>query len=171
MGISLSDIKNKTSESLDLDDLRQLPISIRDYFSRTKTKFDALYNNRSTDTYLQRFRSTKYPVQDRLYGSPNEEICNIYLNILNSKEVNDLIDDYIFNNKWVYHPVRKFDRWTTISRYYYSEDRYFWLLLMFNRIADPFQSLLNFNMIRVANQEIIQSIPYRDVFNFRGVTF
>jgi hypothetical protein len=171
MSITLSNIKNKSKEALDLNNLRQLPISIRDYFHRKQAKFDNVYDNRDTDAYLQRFKSVRYPIADRLYGSPNEEIANIFLNMYQSQEILDIIDEYIFNKQWIYHPVRKFDKWTTISELYYGSEEYFWTLLLFNKIADPFQDLLNFNMIRVPHESFTTVLPYRTLYDYQGARF
>jgi len=171
MSITLANIKNKTKDALDLDDLRQLPIAIRDYFFGKKVSFDHTYDNRNTDEFLQRFKSTRYPVTDRLYGSPNEEIANIFLNIFTDQEVLDLIETYIFNKQWTYYPVRPFDKWNSISQEYYNTEDDFWSILVFNKITDPFQSLLNFNMIRIPYPSFIQDLPYRTLYDYEGAKF
>jgi len=83
---TLESIRNSTKEKRNFDELRQYPIAIREYMKNKKGAFDSNYSNRQTDTFLQRFKSTRYPITDREYGSPNEEICKIYLNIFQSKE-------------------------------------------------------------------------------------
>lgn len=169
--LTIAALKNTTKNSRDIDDMRQYPLAIRQYLKNQKTKFDGLYDNRQTDTYLQRFRTCKYPVQDRQFGSPNEDICNIFLNIFHEKEVQKLIDDYTFERRWVYHPVRQFEKWHTVSNLYYNDEDYFWMLLIFNRIVDPFTALEDFNMIRVPNFSFLNDLPYNISFDYTSVQF
>jgi len=171
MPTSLSSIKNKTKDALDLDDLRQMPIAIRDYFYGKKANFDNPYDNRKNDTFLQRFKSVRYPVADSLYGSPNEEIANVFLNIFTDQRVLDLIESYTFNKQWTYHPVRPFDKWNSISQIYYEDEDYYWVILVFNKITDPFQSLLNFNMVRIPYPSFVQDLPYRTLYDYKGARF
>jgi hypothetical protein len=171
MALTLSDIKNKTKSARNAEEMRQYPMAIREYFASERGRMDGLYNNRPTDAQIQRYRSIKYPVDDRDYGSPNEEICNIYLNLLNTKEVNEIIDEMIFEREWVFHPIRPFETWTTISLRYYADPDMFWLILLFNRISDPFTALQNFNMIRIPNESFVQRIPYRIDFDFSNTNF
>ena len=167
MSISLSDVQNKTQKTRDFEDLRKLPFALREYYSQQKHRFDELYDRR-TDTYLKRFRMIKYKLYDRQYGNPNADIANIYWNIFNEKSVQDLIDELLFDRKWFYHPVRKFDKWHTVSEYYYQQPDYYWLLLVFNRISDPFQALQDFNIIRVPFMEFLERLPYKTTFDFSG---
>ena len=171
MTLTLSDLKNKTNSARNAEEMRQYPMAIREYFAAEKGRMDGLYSNRKTDAQLQRYRSIKYPIDDRAYGSPNGEICNIYLNLLSSREVNQLIEDMIFEREWVFHPVRPFETWATISLRYFSDPDYFWLILLFNRIDDPFSALQNFNMIRIPNYSFLQRLPYRIDFDFSNVSF
>ena len=110
----------------------------------------------------------KYPVIDRDYGSPNEDLCNIFFNIIADKETQELIDQMIFDRKWIFHPVRKFDKWHTISRRYYGDENLFWIILVFNRITDPFVALTDFNIIRIPNLDFLYNMPYRTEFEFTG---
>jgi hypothetical protein len=167
--LTIAELKNTTKNSRDIDDMRQYPLAIRQYLKNQKTKMDGLYDNRQTDTFLQRFRTVKYPVQDRQFGSPNEDICNIYLNMFHEKEVQQLIDDYTFDRRWIYHPVRKFEKWHTISNLYYNGEEYFWVLLIFNRIVNPFTALQDFNMIRVPNFTFLYDLPYNISFDYTAV--
>lgn len=169
--ITLFDVRNKTSDARDIEEMRQFPLAIRDYLKNKKTNFDNLYDNRRTDEFLQRFKSCKYPIRDRSFGSPNEDICNIFLNIFNDKEVSKLIDQYTFDRKWIYHPVRKFEKWHTISKQYYNDESKFWLILIFNRIVDPFTALQDFNIVRIPEADFLQDIPYRVTFDYASARF
>ncbi len=168
---TLKQIQNKTTESRQYDQLKEYPLAIRKYLSGTSVKFDNPYYNRSTDAQLRFLSTIKYDMQDRDYGSNNEDIANIYLNMLNSKGVQELIDSYIFNRQWVYHPVRKFEKWNTLSHIYYNEQNYYWLILVFNRIVDPFQDLLNFNLVRIPNLTFLNDLPSSFVFRYTGGDF
>jgi len=168
--ISLSSLRSSTETSRAYDDLRQYPLSIRGYL-KNRAIFDRPYDNRKTDSFLQRFRSTKYPVSDRSFGSPNEDVCNIFINILNDKKVNQLIDDYIFERKWVYHPVRQFEKWHTIARNFYGDESLFWIIIVFNRVVDPFQGLKDFNMVRIPDSQFLQDMPYSVYFDYTAAQF
>lgn len=165
----LDKIRNTTEQVRNIDELRQFPLAIREYLKNKKTPFDKLYSERTTDSFLQRFKTTKYPVVDRSFGSPNEDICNVFLNLLNNKEVNTLIDEYTFNRQWIYHPVRKFEKWHTIANLYYNDETKFWLLLVFNKIVDPFTALEDFNIIRVPEIEFLYDMPYSVRFDYTSV--
>lgn len=158
----------RTQETRNFDDLRQLPLSLRKFFSSKKGNFDKLYDNRKTSDWLQRFMVSKYPILDRDYGSPNEDICNIFFNVINDKETQDLIDQMTFDREWVFHPIRKFDKWNTISKYYYNDENLFWIIIVFNRIADPFTALTDFNIVRIPNISFLYRMPYRTEFDFNG---
>jgi len=110
----------KTEESRNYDDLRKLPLALREFYGFSKAQFDHLYDNRRTIDWLQRFKTVKYPVLDRDYGSPNENMCNIFFNIINDKEVQELIDRMTFDRQWFFHPIRKFDKWHTIAQKHYQ---------------------------------------------------
>lgn len=168
---SLSNIRNKTKQQRNWDELRQLPSSIRDYFARDKGNFDKSYDNRNNDTFLQRFKGVKYPVKDREFGSPNEDICNIFQNLFNERRINNLIEQYTFDRKWVYHPVRPFEKWQNISQTYYNNEAYFWVILVFNRITDPFHALTDFNIVRIPNLQFIFDLPYTLYFDFSAAEF
>ena len=164
--ITLSKLKNSTEESRQWDEMRQYPPALRKFFAQSKAKFDRNYDNRKTNQWIQRTLSTKYPIQDRTYGSPNEDICNIFYNLYNDKEINQIIEDYTFERRWIYHPVRSFEKWTDIARNYYRDDGLFWLILVFNRITDPFQALLDFNIVRIPNIDFLQELPYSYTYDF-----
>lgn len=168
---TLSEIRNKTQQQRNWDELRQYPPAIRDYMSRDKGDFDPRYDNRKNDTFLQRFKGVKYPLLDRDFGSPNEDVCNIFQNLYNDKRINEMIDQYTFERKWVYHPVRPFEKWHNVSQTYYNNEAYFWVILLFNRIVDPFQALLDFNLVRVPNLEFIFGLPYTFYYDFASVEF
>jgi len=167
MSIANKSLK-RTKETRNFDDLRQLPVSLREFYSSKSGKFDRLYDNRRTSDFLQRFKTMKYPILDRDYGSPNGDMCNIFFNIICDREVQDLIDQMTFDRKWIYHPVRKFDMWHTISLKYYNTEDLFWIILTFNRITDPFTALTDFNIVRIPNIEFLYRMPYRTDFEFTG---
>ena len=158
----------RTKETRNFDDLRQLPVALREFYSSQKGKFDALYDNRQTSAFLQRFKTIKYSISDREYGSPNENICNIFFNIINDKEVQELIDQMTFDRQWVFHPVRAFDKWNTIAEQYYESEELYWIILVFNRITDPFTALTDFNIVRIPNIDFLYRMPYRTEFEFTG---
>lgn len=161
--------QRQSEESRNFDEMKKLPPALRDYYSNQSNKFDKLYNNRPTDSFLQRFRTAKYNIKDRTYGGPNEDIANIFFNILNDKEVQELIDDMIFNRKWIFHPIRRFENWSTIANKFYNDENLYWLLIIFNRIVDPFKALLDFNMVRVPNIDFLHRMPYRIRFDYSRV--
>jgi len=171
MSINVSTIKNKSKDSRLYDNLKEFPMSLRKYLSSGKNTFDKKYFNRGTDSQMRFMTSAKYNMSDRDFGSNNIDIANIYYNILNSKEVQDLIDEYVLNRYWVYHPVRKFEKWNILSKIYYFTDEYYWLIILFNRIVDPFQDLLNFNIVRIPNISFIQEMPSNFRYNFTGGDF
>ena len=76
-------------------------------------------------------------------------------------EINKIIETFLKRRKWIYHPVRKFEKWNTISKKYYNTQNDYWVLLLFNKILDPFTSLENLNMIRIPNIDIIPSLKVR----------
>lgn len=168
--MDINTIKNKTKNTIDDDKIRQLPFAIRMFSSPESNKFDKYYTNRPTNTFLTRFTTVKYPVTDRQFGNANEPICNIFLNQLNQPAINNIIEEYLDAKKWVYHPVRSFEKWHNISKLYYDEEKHFWVILLFNRITDPFKSLQDFNMIRVPSLDIISRIEYRYQFDFSNAT-
>lgn len=164
--MNIEALKQSTSDSREYDNLRQLPLAIRQYRQKSYQKFDSYFDRRPTDTFLQRFFNTKYPITDREFGKPNSNFCNIFLSIMNSVEVQNIIDDMLYNREWVYHPVRVFEKWHTVSRLYYGSEEYFWLILIFNRIIDPFRALQDFSMVRIPNFIFLQRLPYRMSFDF-----
>lgn len=164
--MNLESLKTSTVDSREYDNLRQLPLSIRNIRQKTAMRFDQTYNYRATDTFLQRFILSKYPIGDRDFGSRNGNICNIFLNIFNQPETNVLINDMLANREWVYHPVRKFEKWHNISKQYYGNEAYFWLILIFNRIVDPFRALLDFTMVRIPNFIFLQRLEYQFDFKY-----
>jgi hypothetical protein len=164
--MDLTTFKQSTKDSREYDNLRQYPLAIRQFRQNPSMKFDRPFDYRSTDTFLQRFLLTKYPIGDRDFGSPNGDLCNIFLNIMNQKEMNDVIIEMIENREWVYHPVRVFEKWHTLAKLYYDNEAYFWLILLFNRIIDPFRSLQDFSMVRIPNFNFLQRIPYRFDFEY-----
>jgi hypothetical protein len=164
--MDLQSLKNSTNESREYDNLRQYPLAIRRFRQKSSMKFDKSYSYRGTDTFLQRFILTKYPVTDREFGSPNIDFCNIFLNMTNQPEINQIIEDMLENREWIYHPVRTFEKWNTLSKTYYDNESYFWLILLFNRIVDPFRSLQDFNMVRIPNFDFLQRLPYEFVFQY-----
>jgi len=159
--MNINKIKNTTKDFRDIEDLRQLPISIRFDLNEEKGEFDTFYKTRNVEDYLQRFMKVKVPISDREFGSPQEEICNIYMNLYKDKEINKIIETFLKRRKWIYHPVRKFEKWNTISKKYYNTQNDYWVLLLFNKILDPFTSLENLNMIRIPNIDIIPSLKVR----------
>lgn len=168
---TISKIKNKTATSRRNDTLKEFPISIRQYLTSGVTKFDKKFFNRGTADQLRFFNTVKYDVSDREFGGNNLEITNIYLNMLNSKETNEVIDQYLFNKFWVFHPVRKFEKWNTLSKMYYNDETNYWLILLFNKIVDPFQDLLNFNMVRIPNLSLLNDLPTDFTYRFTGGDF
>jgi hypothetical protein len=164
--MDIKNVLNKSRATFENDILRQLPLALREFASPNDNKFDAGYDNRSLDEYLQYFSSVKYPIQDTNFGSPNSVVCNIFLNQLNFTNVDDIIEEFIENKLWVYHPVRSFEKWHNISELYYSEQRYYWVLLLFNRITDPFQALKDLNIIRVPFTSFVSQLKNRFNFNF-----
>ena len=171
MAISTSAIKNKTKNSRILNTLKEFPISMRQYLSNGKTQFDKKYFNRGTDAQLRFYNTVKYNMADRDFGSNNVDIANIFYNMLNSKDVQDTIDRYIFDKLWVYHPVRKFDKWNILANIYYNDENYYWLILLFNRIVDPFVDLLYFNIVRIPNISLINDLPSSFIYRFTGGDF
>jgi len=107
----------------------------------------------------------------RDYGSPNEDISNIFINIMNDKEVNSIIDRYTFERKWVYHPIRQFEKWQTISKIYYNNESYFWIPIVFNKIIDPFHGLTDFNIVRIPELQFLFDLPYLVRFSFLAADF
>jgi len=164
--MDLEILKLSTKDSREYDNLRQYPLAIRQFRQKSSMKFDKTYDYRSSDTFLQRFLLTKYPIGDRDFGSPNGDICNVFLNIMNQPEVNALITSMLENREWIYHPVRPFEKWHNLSKYYYNNESYFWLILLFNRIIDPFRALQDFNMVRIPNFDFLQRLPFRFEFDF-----
>jgi len=171
MAINISTIKNKTQNSRLYDTLKEFPMSLRQYLSNGKTQFDKTYFNRGTDAQLRFLSTAKYNMTDRDLGENNTDIANVYYNMLNSKSISDLIDDYIFNKFWVYHPVRKFEKWNTLSNIYYNSEDYYWMILVFNKIVDPFQDLLHFNVVRIPNFSFLNDIPSEFTYQFTGGDF
>jgi len=169
--ITLTRLRNTTEEVRNFDELRQYPLAVREFLKNRKGAFDLLYSNRKTDTFLHRFKSVKYPVRDRDFGSPNADICNVFLNLLNDREIQEIIDEYTFNRQWIYHPVRKFEKWHTIASLYYGQGAYFWLILVFNRIVDPFKALEHFNIVRVPDFSFLQDLPYTITFDYSSAKF
>lgn len=170
--IDLSEIRNKSKKDRNYETLRELPISIRDYLSDLEFgEFDRIYEDRGLDTFMQRFRTIRYPIDDRDFGSPNEEVANLYYNLYNEQETEDLIDDFLDRREWVYHPVREFEDWRHIARLYYNNEDFFWAILVFNRITDPFQALKDFNAVRVPAQAFIFQLPIRKTFSYGGSNF
>ena len=164
--MNLQTLKNSTVESREFDNLRQYPLAIRQFRQKASMKFDRNFDYRSSESFLQKFIITKYPITDRDFGSPNGDLCNIFLNIMNQEEVNKIIEDMITNREWVYHPVRTFEKWNTLSKLYYNNESYFWVILLFNRVIDPFSPLQNFNMVRIPNFDFIQRLPFRIEFDY-----
>jgi hypothetical protein len=123
--------------------------------------FDTLYTNRKSNTFLQRFMKVKLPIGDRDFGSPQEMMCNIYMNLTQDKSTNDLIDEYIFSRRWVYHPVRSFEKWHNISKQYYGNQEDYWAILVFNKISDPFTALEHLSMVRVPYDTFIIDLKTR----------
>jgi hypothetical protein len=159
-------LKNTTEESRTFDSLRQLPISIRRFIQSNSRAFDADFNNRASDTMLSLFTRVKYPITDRTFGSPNADICNIFLNMFNQPEINELIEDMVFNREWIFHPVRPFEKWHNLSKRYYGNESYFWLILLFNRVTDPFRDLQDFNIVRIPNFTFLGRLPSRMEFDY-----
>ena len=164
--MDLQTLKQSTSDSREYDNLRQYPLAIRQFRQKSSAKFDKPYSYRASDTFLQKFMLVKYPVTDRDFGSPNTDFCNIFLNIMNQQETNDIINDMLETREWVYHPVRVFEKWHTLSKLYYDNESYFWLILLFNRIIDPFRSLQDFNIVRIPNFNLLQRLPSGFTFQF-----
>lgn len=164
--MNLEMFKKSTKESREYDNLRQYPISIRKYRQDSSYKFDRPYSYRPTDSFLQSFSITKYPISDRNFGGPNIDICNIFLNIFNQPEVNQIIESKIDRREWIYHPVRSFEKWDTLSKTYYNDGSYFWLILLFNRISDPFRSLQDLSIVRIPNFDFLQELPSEIRFRF-----
>lgn len=171
MATSLSTIKNKTKQSRQYDTLKGFPVAMRQYLSSGAARFDKKFFNRGTADQLRFFDSVKYDIDDRDFGGNNLEITNIYLNMLNSKDVHDLIEEYLFNKLWVFHPVRKFEKWNTLASIYYNDESLYWIILVFNRIVDPFQDLLNFNIVRIPNNNFLNDLPTEFIYRFTGGDF
>jgi len=159
--MNINKIKNTTKEYRDIEDLRQLPLAIRQDKETSNAQFDTLYDNRKINDYIQRFMKVKVPISDREFGSPQEQICNIYMNLTSDKSTNDLIDEYTFNRQWTYHPVKSFEMWNHISKLHYGEERLYWVILLFNKIHDPFTALSNFNMVRIPELSFATNLKYR----------
>jgi len=171
MSISISTIKNTTKQSREYDTLKEFPLSMRQYLSSGKSQFDKMYFNRGTDQEARLASTVKYNVADRDFGGNNVDISNIFYGIHNCKALQDIIDLYIFERRWVYHPVRKFENWNKISSIYYNSEEYYWLILLFNRIVNPFVDLQNFNIVRIPNYSFLGEIPSGFIFNFTGGDF
>lgn len=164
--MDLQTLKLSTPDSREFDNLRQYPIAIRQFRQKSTTRFDKPYEYRATDEFLQKFMITKYPITDRDFGNPNADFCNVFLNMTNQPEIDDIIEEMIFNREWVYHPVRSFEKWNTLSKLYYNDESYYWLILLFNRIRDPFRALQDFNIVRIPNFDFLQRLPSEFVFQF-----
>jgi hypothetical protein len=164
--MDLEALKQSTKESREYDNLRQYPLSIRQFRQKSSMEFDSTFDYRSTDTFLQRFLLTKYPIGDRTFGSPNGNICNLFLNLFNQPEVDVIRNDMLLNREWVYHPVRPFEKWNNISKLYYDNESYFWLILLFNKIIDPFAALKDLSMVKIPNFTFLQRLPYRFEFEY-----
>lgn len=157
--MNLETLKTSTKESREYNNLRQYPLAIRKFRQDPSMKFDSPYAYRPSDSFLQSFFITKYPISDRDFGGPNSNFCNIFLNLLNQPEVDQLIEDKIESKEWIYHPVRSFEKWNTLSKMYYNDESYFWMILLFNRITDPFRSLQDLSIVRIPNFDFLQQLP------------
>lgn len=167
--MNLEDLKNSTKDSREFDNLKQYPLALRRYYQKSSAQYDKSFDNRSTDTFLQRFMVTRYPISDRQFGAAYAEICNIFLNNTKLEEIDRVIEDMLSNREWIYHPVRSFEKWHNLSKMYYNNESYFWLILLFNRINDPFRALQDFNMVRIPNFSFLYRIPISIEFQYDQV--
>lgn len=166
--LNYSKIKNKTKQSLNYDELRALPYALREYYSSSLGRYDREYRNRQRDGFLTRFNYIKYNISDRTFGGTNMNFCNIFMNATKSKQVNDAIEEFTFNRQWFYHPVKPFESWNIISKKYYNNEDYFWMILLFNKILDPFTALENFNMIRIPFINFLYRVREDITLDFEG---
>ena len=163
-------VRNRSSEDRSNEYLRKLPFAIRRYYKRNSTINgpDEIYENRETDSFLQKFETVTYPVSDSTFGSPNERIANIYFNHLTDKPLQSLIKNYLDEKRWIYHPIRDFEDWRDIAHRFYGDEELFWGIIVFNNITDPFQALKDLNVIRIPEESFIYRIQYRYYFNYSG---
>ena len=167
--ISLSDIKNKTSDTLQKDELYEYPQSIRLFLAENGyPTFDKEYTNRSSRDYMRFSMYIPYTIDDREFGSRYDELSNIYYTFLNDPIVDEFIQAYIDDGQFWVHPYRKFERYDLISLRYYDNDRDWWVIPLFNKISDPFEGTLDFNVLRIPYLGFIEKLNNDVFYNWNG---
>lgn len=77
---------------------------------------------------------------------------------------NENDDKYIYgvtsqlnkNTSYIAHIVKPYDTFDSISLYYYNSPLYFWIIMDFNNIQDPFQELNVGQVLRIPTLNGIQ---------------
>jgi hypothetical protein len=166
---TLSEIKNKTSNTKKIDELYEYPEAIRRYLADNGyPKFDNKYTNRSPRDYIAFSNYIPYDIDDREFGAKHESFNNIYYTYLNDPIVEEFINAYIEDGQFFVHPYRTFERYDLISIRYYDNDRDWWVIPLFNKITDPFEATLNFNVLRIPYLGFIERLNNDPIFNWDG---
>jgi hypothetical protein len=169
MTTPLEKIRNKTSETIQTEEMYEYPQSIREFLSKNGyPDFDRKYTNRSPRSFIAFSRYIPYHIDDREYGARNEEFNNIYYTHLNDPLVNEFIDAYIEDGQFWVHPFRKFERYDLIAERYYSNDVDWWVIPLFNKVSDPFEATLNFNVLRIPYLGFIERLNNESIYNWDG---
>ena len=81
---------------------------------------------------------------------PNTSFMNLFKNIIYDKELNpnptlDIWDAYVISpfykeelRFFQMHKISANDTWVSLARYYYNDERLWWIIPLFNDIDDPF---------------------------------
>ena len=157
---------NISQYTRNLNFAREYPVALREYIASSDGRFDSEVEDRYRFQYLHLFNYVKYDIKDREFGGRNMELCNIFYNRTKDKEIEDLIEDMLYKNEWVYYPVKSHDSWASIAKKFYNDMDYYWVPIVFNKIVDPFKALEDFNMIRIPYWRFTQQIPTRWKFKY-----
>jgi len=82
----------------------------------------------------------------------NQEMTNIFHKLKIEQpglQDADLYEEYIIEDK---------DRWDVISNKIYGTPYLYWLILTFNEIKDPFNSLISGNTLKLIKNELVPGI-------------
>lgn len=162
-------ITNNTKESLQLEELYEYPHSIREFLSsRGYPKFDKKNPHRNKRDWLKQLMIIPYDIQDREYGGRKMDVSNLYLTFIDQPYIDNLIKAFIEDGEYQVHPYKKFERWDLISKHYYGNVHDWWVIPLFNKISDPFDATLDFNILRIPFAGFVNRIEHSFFYNFRG---
>ena len=83
-----------------------------------------------------------------------------YYNVEDGKYIYGTTSQLNQNLSYVAHKVKPYDTFDSISLYYYNSPLYFWVIMDFNQIQDPFYSLSPGEILKIPT---LTDIHYQEV--------